>query len=97
MIDYQDDFIGAQLNKLRKSGQMENNPHKGKPLELDAYFKAPKETRAVNKFLADAGFKPPKLQALAELREKEQAYTENPSEELRQEVIQARLRYNVLR
>ena len=73
------------------------NPHKGKPLELEAYFKAPKETRAVNKFLADAGFKPPKLQALAELREKEQAYTVNPSEELRQEVIQARLRYNVLR
>ena len=97
VIEFQDDFVGKQLNQLRKSGQMDNNPHKGKALELDNYFKALKETRAINKFLADAGFKPPKLQALEQLREKEKAYESNPTNELKQEVIQARLRYNVLR
>lgn len=66
---------------------MEHNPYAGKPLELDRYFKSPSETRAINKFLADAGFKPPKLQALAQLREKEQAYANNPSERRKQEVI----------
>ena len=97
MIEYQDDFIGAQLQRLRDSGQMENNPHKGKALELESYFKAPRETRAINKFLADAGFKPAKLKALENLRQQEDAYEKNPSDENRQAVIQARLRYNVLR
>jgi DnaJ homologue, subfamily C, member 28, conserved domain len=96
MIEYQDDFVGVQLNQLRKSGQMENNPYEGKPLELESYFKVPQDTRAIYKFLADSGFKPPKLQALETLREKEQKHEANPSDERRQEVIQARLRYDVL-
>ncbi len=97
MIEYQDDFVGLQLKKLKQSGGLDDNAFAGQPLDLRAYFKAPKETRAINKFLHDAGFKPPKLQALQELREKEAEYASNPTETLRSELVQARLRYDVLR
>ena len=97
MIEYQDDFIGLQLKKLKQSGGLDDNAYTGKPLDLEAYFKAPKETRAINKVLYDAGFKPPKLQALQDLRDKEAEYARNPTEALKSELVQARLRYDVLR
>ena len=97
MVEYVEDLIGLQLSRLKASGGMDNNPYAGKPLDFTDYFKAPKESRAINRVLANSGFKPPKLQALCDLREKEEQYKNNPCNELRQEMNQLRLKYQVLR
>ena len=97
MIEYQDDFIGVQLNKLKQMRALENNPYDGKTLNLENYFKAPGDNRAIFQFLADAGFQPPKLQALQLLRHKERDYQANPSPELHRELVQAQLNYDILR
>lgn len=96
MYEYAEDYISSGLKKMADSGELEKNPYRGKPLDLSGYFKAPKETRAINRFLADAGFKPPKLELLSKLRAKEDEYFTTPSPELRQEIINLRLRYDVL-
>jgi len=97
MIEYVEDLIGLQLKRLQDSGAMDNNPYSGKPLDFTEYLKAPEETRAINRVLADSGFKPPKLQALCDLRDKEQQYKSQPCEDLRKEINQLRLKYQVLR
>jgi len=76
---------------------MDNNAYAGKPLDLKGYFNGPKETRAIYKVLADSGFKPPKLQALSDLKEKEAVYRRKPTAALRLEIIHLRLKCQVLR
>ncbi|GLS83426.1 DnaJ family domain-containing protein [Paraferrimonas haliotis] len=97
MADFLDAHIARSLKKLEQAGGLDNNPHKAKPLELDGYFRAPKETRAVNRFLADAGFIPPKVELLAKIHDKQQEYDLNPTAELRKELIELRLKYDTLK
>ena len=97
MFGYVEDYISISLKKLEELGDLERNPYKGKPLDLKGYLESPKETRALNRFLADSGFKPPKLEILSRIKSKEQEYETNPTNELRKEIIDLRLQYNVLR
>lgn len=48
-----------------------DNKFKGKPIDLTDYFRAPKATRSVNRYLYDQGFTPVKIQLLNKLSELE--------------------------
>lgn len=101
MSNYFDQHIARNLEKMRKAGELEKNPYRGKKIDYTDYFRAPKETRAINRVLVDSGFKPPKLELLSQIKEKERVRAlsncETEKENLKQEIIALRLKYNVLR
>ena len=92
---YVEDYIARSLKKMRDQGQLDNDKYKGKPLELAAYFRSDKNTRAINRYLADAGFVPPKVALLKEIKILEQQYQHEPSDELNRKLNALRLKYNV--
>ena len=97
MLNYIEDNISKAIKRMEESGELKSNSFSGKPLELSGYFRAPKDTRAINRYLSDAGFIPPKLEALQAFRRAEDQYKNSPSPEAKKSMIELRLKYDVLR
>ena len=92
-----EDHIARRLKEMETTGELKANPLKGKPLDLQDYFRSPKETRAVDRYLADNGYEPPKLQMLKQIKELEEEYRRQPSVELKRKLNSLRLKYNLMR
>lgn len=101
MTNYFEQHIATNLEKMRLSGELEKTPYRVKKIDYSDYFRAPKETRSTNRVLVDSGFKPPKLELLSQIKEKERmralSTCENEQKSLKQEIISLRLKYDVLR
>lgn len=92
-MQYVEDYIARSLKKLEQSGDMDNNAYKGKPLNFDAYFRSDKKDRAINRYLADAGFVPPKVALLKQIKTLENQYQSEPSAKLLEEIEALKLKY----
>ncbi|MBW3695653.1 hypothetical protein EK599_08095 [Vibrio sp. T187] len=65
-----DIMVNNQI-KLDAENSKENK-FKGKAIDLTVYFRSPKESRAVNRYLRDQGFTPTKIQLMNKLAELKQ-------------------------
>ncbi|MCL1140302.1 DnaJ family domain-containing protein [Shewanella pneumatophori] len=92
---YVEDYISRQVKKITESGEMENNPHQGKRLELDSYFRSPAENRAINRFLSDTGFVPQKIQILAEIKMLESQQEQEYNLDTQLKINALRLKYDM--
>lgn len=80
-------------------GEFDNLPGKGKPIDLDSYFKTPENVRMAYHILKDAGYVPPEMEMKKEiegLKQKRDA-TRNPDEraELDREIVRRNAVYSV--
>lgn len=82
---------------MDESGELENNPFRGKKLDFTDYFRSPAEYRAINRYLSDTGFIPPKVQLLEEIKQLEEEYDHNRSQETLSKLNELRLKYNIAR
>lgn len=73
-----DIMVNNQI-KLDAENSKENK-FKGKAIDLTDYFRSPKESRAVNRYLRDQGFTPTKIQLMNKLAELKQ--TGSPESEI---------------
>ncbi|WP_028767700.1 DnaJ family domain-containing protein [Shewanella fidelis] len=92
---YVEDYISRQVQKISESGEMANNPYQGKRLELESYFRSPVENRAINRFLSDSGFVPPKIQILAEIKVLESQQEQEYSLDTQLKLNALRLKYDM--
>jgi len=53
--------VEQQIREAMAAGEFDNLPGKGKPLDLDSYFKTPDHLRLAYHILKDSGFVPPEL------------------------------------
>ena len=89
-------IIENRMREAQALGQMDNNPLAGQAINLDDYFRAPKDSRAINKYLKDQGFVPPKIQLMRELNELENQYRHNRESDLRDKIQALQLKINML-
>ncbi|MCP5424961.1 MAG: DUF1992 domain-containing protein [Gammaproteobacteria bacterium] len=71
-MDLLDKIAEARLKEALEQGVFDNLPGAGKPLTLDDDSAVPKDLRVAYRILKNAGFLPPTLQVLHEIRETEQ-------------------------
>ena len=60
-----------KIAEALERGELANLPGEGRPLELDDDALIPEELRAAYRILKNAGFVPPEVQALREIKELE--------------------------
>ena len=80
-------------------GEFDDLPGKGKPIDLDSYFKTPEDLRMAYHILKDSGYVPPELEMKKEienLKVKRDATTD-PGEraELDREIVRRNAIYRV--
>jgi len=89
----------AEIIKAMKRGDFDNLSGKGKPIDLETYFKTPEHLRMAYHILKDAGFVPPEIKLKKEielLKEKRDAtHDENEKRQLNREIIQKTATYNM--
>lgn len=99
MHNLADDVIGAWMKRAEASGELENNPYRGKKLDLDDDKTTPPELRMGMRILKNAGVTPPAVDmanAVANKRQQLAAATDDASRnQLRQELIDLELKYRV--
>jgi hypothetical protein len=61
----------ARIEEAMQSGEFDNLPGRGKPIDLSDYFSAPEELRAAYGILRNAGVLPQEAQLLKDVRELE--------------------------
>ncbi|RTR06920.1 DnaJ family domain-containing protein [Halomonas nitroreducens] len=66
-----DQLAEAHIRKALDSGELDRLPGRGRPLELDDDSLVPEELRAGYRLLKNAGFLPPELELVREIREVE--------------------------
>ncbi|MCY9801837.1 DUF1992 domain-containing protein [Vibrio scophthalmi] len=95
-----DNAIGGWIRNAEKSGELKNNPYKGKKLDLEDYFNTPEKHRLGMKILKDANCLPPAVEMMKLIEKKKEEWdnTENSieKEELRQELMKLELKKNLL-
>lgn len=89
-------MVENRMREAQAMGQMDNNPYKGKTINLDAYFRSPKDSRAINKYLKDQGFILPKIQFLCELKELEAEYNQSHDIAIKDKIQALQLKINML-
>ncbi|NOI70956.1 DnaJ family domain-containing protein [Vibrio owensii] len=100
MSSYIDNAIGGWIRNAEKTGELKDNPYRGKKLDLEDYFKTPAEHRMGMKILKDANCLPPAVQMmqLIEKKQKEFESSEDPEtkEMLRKEIMALKLKKDLL-
>ena len=66
-----DQLAEAHIRKALDSGELDRLPGRGQPLNLDDDSLVPEELRAGYRLLKNAGFLPPELELVREIREVE--------------------------
>ena len=59
--------VDQQIAEAMAQGKFDNLPGKGKPIDLDSYFKTPEHLRMAFHILKDAGFLPPEIELKKEI------------------------------
>jgi hypothetical protein len=90
-----DSMAEARIQEALERGELQGLAGEGKPLELDDDSLVPEELRAGYRLLKNAGFLPPELQALKELRQVESLLSRLEPDE--PEHGRAQLRLSLLR
>jgi hypothetical protein len=89
----------AEILKAMARGDFDNLSGKGKPLDLESYFKTPDHVRLAFHILKDAGFLPPEMKLkkeIEELKEKRDAtMDEDEKKRLNREIIQKTTLYHM--
>jgi hypothetical protein len=87
----------AEIKKAMARGDFDNLSGKGKPLDLESYFKTPEHLRLAFHILKDAGFVPPeiKLKKEIELLKQKRDATDDEDEKsrLNREIVQKTAMY----
>lgn len=100
MSIYVDNAIAGWIRNAEKTGELKDNPYKGKSLDLEDYFKTPAEHRLGMKILKDANCLPPAVQLmkLIDMKKEECNKTEDlrKREELRKEIMALELKRDLL-
>lgn len=83
--------VEQEIREAMARGEFDNLPGKGKPIDLEGYFKTPENVRMAYHILKDAGYVPPELEMKKEiegLKEKRDVTTD-PGEraELDREIV----------
>lgn len=71
-----DHLIERRIREAQLRGEFDDLPGTGAPLELDDDSLVPGELRMVYRILKNAGYVPPELEALRDVRQLEQALAE---------------------
>ncbi|KFA97994.1 J-domain-containing protein [Vibrio sp. ER1A] len=95
-----DNAISGWIRKAEQTGELKDNPYKGKSIYLEDYFNTPAEHRMGMKILKDANCLPPAIQLMKEIEVKKEQFqqeaNENSKEALRKEIISLELKRNLL-
>ncbi|PSW22097.1 DUF1992 domain-containing protein [Photobacterium sanctipauli] len=95
-----DNAIAGWIRKAEKTGELKDNPYRGKQLDLEEYFRTPAEHRLGMKILKDANCLPPAVQMMKDIEEKKQVLEtiEDPQqrEELKKEIMALELKKELL-
>ncbi|MDA0107357.1 DUF1992 domain-containing protein [Vibrio sp. La 4.2.2] len=95
-----DNAISGWIRKAEQTGELKDNPYKGKSIDLEDYFNTPAEHRMGMKILKDANCLPPAIQLMKEIEVKKEQFqqeaNENSKEALRKEIISLELKRNLL-
>lgn len=95
-----DNAISGWIRKAEQTGELKDNPYKGKSIDLEDYFNTPAEHRMGMKILKDANCFPPAIQLMKEIEVKKEQFqqeaNENSKEALRKEIISLELKRNLL-
>ena len=91
--------VEQQIREGMARGEFDNLPGRGKPIDLDTYFKTPENLRMAFHILKGAGYVPRELELkrdVENLKEKRDA-TSDPDEraQLDREIIKATALYNM--
>jgi hypothetical protein len=62
-------FIEDRIAKAMAEGEFDNLPGKGRPVDLDAYFKTPEDLRVCYSLLKDGNFVPEEVQLLKDVEQ----------------------------
>ncbi len=85
-----DNAISGWIRNAEQNGELKNNPYRGKEIDLEEYFRTPKELRMGMKILKDANCLPPAVEIMKQIDEKkkelELAKDENTQQELKSEI-----------
>ena len=89
----------AEIQKAMARGDFDDLSGKGKPLDLETYFKTPEHLRLAFHILKDAGFVPPEMKLkkqIEDLKEKRDAtIDEDEKNQLNREIIEKTTMYNM--
>ncbi|MGF1685085.1 DUF1992 domain-containing protein [Photobacterium japonica] len=95
-----DNAIAGWIRQAEKNGELTNNQFKGKPLDLEEYFRTPAEHRLGMKILKDANCLPPAVELMKQISNKKEDLEKmtDPTEReaLRKEIIALELKKNML-
>lgn len=93
------DPIDEIIRQAIQRGDFDNLKNSGKKLNLDDYFEMPEDIRVGYTMLKEANFIPPEVELLQEIGQlEENLKTAEPGqrEQLRRQIQEKRLRYNIL-
>jgi len=93
-------LIEEQIQEAIAKGEFDNLPGKGKPLDLDDYFRTREDLRMGFSVLKSNGFVPEEVALLNEIRNLEEqcarAASPEEAERLRQVIEECRVRLNLM-
>jgi hypothetical protein len=82
-------FIEDQISKAMARGEFDNLPGRGKPLDLDWYFRLPEDLRLAYSMLKEGNFVPEEAQLLKEIQELKQQLDGCSDEEKRKQITKS--------
>ena len=60
-------FVEEQIRKAMAEGEFDNLPGRGKPIDLEAYFRTPEDLRMAYSMLKNSNFVPAEVQLLKDI------------------------------
>ncbi|MDH5674522.1 MAG: DUF1992 domain-containing protein [Myxococcales bacterium] len=76
--------VEQQIQQARARGEFDNLKNRGKPLDHEAYFRAPEDMRVAYHLLGNAGFVPREVELQREIGELRDALGQSTDPETRQ-------------
>jgi hypothetical protein len=82
------DFLAEQkLAEAVSRGELDNLPGAGRPLDLDDDKLIPEDLRVAYRILKNAGYVPPEVEALKEIRDLERLILDAPEDKARERAV----------
>ena len=93
-------FVEDQISKAVAAGEFDNQPGKGNPIDLRAYFETPEELRMAYSILKSNDFAPQEVEVLKEIdglrKQLESCSDEEQKDRLRKEISDKQLAFDLL-
>ena len=84
MLDF---LVEQKLAEAVSRGEFDNLPGAGRPLDLDDDKLVPEDLRVAYRILKNAGYVPPEVEALNEIRDLERLILESPEDKAREKAV----------